>query len=125
MSQSKILIITTELINNSNSALLFDEYIEDIEVYLNDSEYEYYKCVIALNNIPYNLKTITINIKKMCKEFGGKTNVTIGKNGDIQTRIFLSINLPDIMINSQKYTFDEFLMYLKIPYDCKIIINKN
>ena len=115
------LIITSKFINDCKSALTFNEYVEQIEVNLSDCEYEYYKCVFALSNIPYNLKKLTINIKE--KKYIERT-VQISRNGDLSGNVYLHLKLPDIAGNTKKYTIDEFKTKIKIPYACEFIINK-
>lgn len=122
---SNNIIITSEIINNSNYALIFDECVECIEVNLCNSEYEYYKCVYALNNIPFNLKKLIINIQDTKKIFNNKNSVNISRNGDLVSGMSLKINLPGIQNNTNKYTFEEFKLKVKIPYGCEFIINKN
>ena len=118
-------VITSEIINKCKSAITFEEWIEDIEVNMEDCEYEYYKCVFALNNIPYDLKKLTINIREKRNSFGD--SVRISRNGDFSTRSYLRVELPDITGMAGeiiKYTFEEFQTKLKIPYNCDLIINK-
>ena len=122
MLNNNIIIITSEIINNSNYALIFDECVECIEVNLSNSEYEYYKCVYALNNIPFNLKKLIINIQDTKNN---KNRVNISRNGDLLSIMSLKINLPGIQNDTNKYTFEEFKVKVKIPHGCEFIINKN
>ena len=119
------IIITSQIISNCDSALIFDECIEHIEVNLSNSEYEYYKCVYALNNIPYNLKKLIINIQEAKNVFTNKNSINISRNGDLSSRMYLKVNLPGIQNSANKYTFEEFISKLKIPFECEFIINKN
>jgi len=101
----------------------FNEEIESIEINLNDDEYEYYSCYVALGNIPYNLQKLVINIKKK-NIFGNKSSVNISRNGDLSYRNYICIDLPNIITNRQKYTLEELIMKLKIPFGCEFIVNE-
>lgn len=63
--------------------------------------------VIALENIPYYLQRLVINIKKKKKK--KKKNI---------------FSIPNIIINKDKYTLEELKMKLKILFGCQFIINE-
>lgn len=105
------MVITSEIIKACNSPMIFEESIEEIEVNIHESEY--YKCLFALNNLPYNLKKLTVYIF---------TDMFITRNGDIFTNMNFIIEMPGFVSTTVKYTFAEFKKKLKIPYECELVM---
>lgn len=117
------IILDSIKINECNT-IVFDENINCIEINLNDSGNEYYNCVIALNNLPFNLKNLIINIKEKNKVSSTKHTSFISRNGQIISRHYLNVDLE--LFNLKKtnsYTLDELIMKIKIPYGCIFTVN--
>ena len=119
----KYVILEQGKINEFSSAINFDECVESIEINLVDSGTEFYNCVVALGNLPYNLQKLIINIKKVNK-FGAESTCSISRNGDLQCRTYLKLQLPGLVVNTKSYTLDELKMKIKIPFGCDFIVNE-
>jgi hypothetical protein len=117
----KSIILEQGEINKCIAAINFDECIECIEINLVDSGTEFYNCVVALGNLPYNLQKLIININANNK-FGN--SATISRNGDLIYRSYITMNLPGLVVNTKSYTLDELKMKLKIPFGCDFVVNE-
>ena len=119
----KYVILEQGKINEFSSAINFDECVESIEINLVDSGTEFYNCVVALDNLPYNLQKLIINIKKVNK-FGGESTCSISRDGNLHYRTYLKLQLPGLVVNTKSYTLDELKMKIKIPFGCDFIVNE-
>ena len=119
----KYVILEQGKINECVHVINFGECVESIEINLVDSGTEFYNCVVALGNLPYNLQKLIINIKKDNK-FGGESTCSISRDGNLHYRTYLKLQLPGLVVNTKSYTLDELKIKIKIPFGCDFIVNE-